>query len=197
MFDLVAGLGHEIAGVAALLYASDSIHTNRLRFAACRTDVPCLEPQALNADTLPRDIDLIISAHFQRVHWPKNAPQGLCGRDRITSPSRSTRARSPQRSRRSSPADNAPASPAPRPTVHARCDRRAKYGTYVRDLPPLKKERDTYLYSSRPKPIPHPWLVDDPPLVCRLVADLLTQVAYVDAEKLCIFGILGSPNVRE
>jgi methionyl-tRNA formyltransferase len=63
VFGLVRGLGHDIAGVAAPLFASDGVHTDRLRFAACRTDVLCLEPQALNADTLPAGVDLIISAH--------------------------------------------------------------------------------------------------------------------------------------
>jgi len=62
-FDLVAGLGHDIVGVAAPLFASDGKGTDRLRFAAGRADVHCIESQALNADTLPGNVDLIISAH--------------------------------------------------------------------------------------------------------------------------------------
>lgn len=63
VFDLVRELGHDIVGVAAPLHASDGQHTDRLRFAADHAGVPYIEAGALNADTLPAAVDLIISAH--------------------------------------------------------------------------------------------------------------------------------------
>lgn len=63
VFDLVQGLGHEVVGVAAPLFASNGKGTDRLRMAAGRADVLCIDSEALNADTLPASVDLIISAH--------------------------------------------------------------------------------------------------------------------------------------
>lgn len=63
VYRLAKRLGHTVVGVSAPVFATDGKSPDRLRAQADLDRIPVMVAGTLNADTLPRDVDLIVAAH--------------------------------------------------------------------------------------------------------------------------------------